>query len=192
MVVQHVDMRADRAVRPATPDDLAEVARLLDATWEGHDFRAPVSARGVAAILRRTPGLTADGLLVLEERGAIVACAAVWDWRRVQRIDIHAIPPHLARDYPTFRPGQPLRQWGLTAVGYRDPEDLAILLRHVNNLALEHGVEQIALVGESDHPSIRVLAGFSTLAVPIGLYVKPLRSQVLVAGRPAFVDMVDI
>jgi ribosomal protein S18 acetylase RimI-like enzyme len=190
--LQHNDVSPDPGIRRARPDDLEAIARLVTETWAGHDFAAPVSARELARNVERMPAHGLDRLLVRESEGEIVASAGAWGWSSVQRIDVHTVAPHLQHLFPTFRAGQSLRQWGLTPVGFRRPQDLASLLCYVVNRAHSQRMDQVGVMHEPGDALSAVLDGFSTSAVGFGLYVKSLREATAPAARPAFVDVIDI
>ena len=176
----------DPAIRQATPDDLSEIAHLLNRSWAGHDLAPPLSTVSLAGFLRRTPGLGVDRLLIRTEGEEIVACAGLWDWSQVQRIELRPADP------TGGSPVRRLRQWGLTPVGFRDPADLATLVRHVLTRAAAAGVEQIGQVGEPSHPLLRAVSGLPSTSTAIGLYVKPLRPGVALGAAPVFVDPIDL
>ncbi|MGH2558471.1 MAG: GNAT family N-acetyltransferase [Thermomicrobiales bacterium] len=193
-VVPHIDMRSDLPIRRATAGDLPAVARLINLTWGRHDLFAPTSPDELSAQIERALGQAPGDVLVLEEGGDIVACAGVWDWGGVQQLRITAVEPSNSST-PAFGalvPGQTLRQWGLTAVGFRRPEQLATLLRCVTNRALDQSVAHVGLLSEPGHPSARVVEGFAQVVTPVRFYAKQLHPHATLGDRPLFVDMTDI
>jgi GNAT superfamily N-acetyltransferase len=184
---------AAERVRAATPADLPAVARLLDETWAGHDLYPRLTPAALAETLRRMPGLGPGSLLVRDGRSEIVACAAIWEMNRVTEFRIGHVAPELQPSFPAFHPGEALRQWGLTLVGYRSPADLAVVLDRVNDLAHANGKEQVALLAEPDHPLWRALTGFRSSEVRLGLHAKVLRPGRAPGGAiPLFADVIDI
>ena len=192
-------------VVPASPGDLDSVAALLNRCWSGYDFYQPVTRRSLERFIDRTPAFNAEDLLVLEEDGEIVACAGIWDWSKIMRIQVASVPPALhaksvavgiaRRFWPMprlLRRGMTLRQWGLTPLGYQEPRHLAALLRAINNLAVNRGIEQIGLALQQGQAAGAALRGFSTLDINFRLYVKPLDGQAFGAEAPVHFDMVDL
>jgi GNAT superfamily N-acetyltransferase len=180
-------------VRPATDVDLPAVARLIDATLTDHDLSPRVTPEGLADVLRRTPGLTLSSLLVREDRHEIVACAALWEMDRVMEFRVGHVAPELRPAFPAFRPGEALRQWGLTLVGYRTPADLAIVFDRVNDLAYGMGRDQVAILAAPEDPLWRAMIGFRSSEVRLRLHAKALRPRTLPDGTtPLFGDVVDI
>jgi hypothetical protein len=90
------------------------------------------------------------------------------------------------------KPGQTLKQWCLTPVGFKDVADLAVLFRYVNNQALARGIEQIFSVCERDHQLLNSIKGFFRADVLVHLYVKPLQPNVALSDQPVFVDGIDL
>ncbi len=80
----------------------------------------------------------------------------------------------------------------LTPIGFRDPERLASLLRHVNNLALSNGIEVMYCVCEPDNVLLRSMEGFFRIDTSVHLYVKPLARRARLDDRPVFIDGVDL
>jgi GNAT superfamily N-acetyltransferase len=192
MVLDDCPCADDPAVRRATPDDLPAVASLVERTWRDHDLRAPVDAQTLANTISRVPTLSYDRLLVREEGGQITASAGIWDWSAVQKMHIHAVDPAVQAVVPTLRPGRTVRNWGLTPVGYRNPDDLNALLHFICGEAGSAGVDQIALVGEPDADVVRSSPGIAMAQLGVGLYLKPLNGHRPSGEAPVYVDVVDL
>ena len=205
LVYQEMGLPSRGRVRPAAFEDLGAVARLLNETWQGFELYEPASAEGLARFIRRTPAYGLDNLLVLEAQGEIVACLGVWDWSQITRITVKALTAKLRvmgwllgvarlfRPMPRLPgPGETLRQWCLTPIGFREIEDLAVLLRYVNNQALSSGVGQVFCVCEKDHPLLEGTKGFFRTDVLVHLYVKALQRGVLLGDGAVFVDGIDL
>ena len=202
---QHTDLRESATVRPARYEDFPALAKLLSRCWRGHDYFEPITASDLARSTERTPAIDRDGLLVLEESGEIVATAGVWDWGRIMQIEIAAVPRRLhAKSLATevlrrlkpmprlFRPGMMLRQWGLSPIGYREPEDLTKLLRVINNMAVEGGVEQVAMAIETDSALEQAVSPLPGIDIPFTLYVKAFDGDWPDAATPVHFDIVDL
>jgi len=127
-----------------------------------------------------------DNLLVLEDRGEILACLGFWDWNRITRITVEA------GRFGVLKPGDILKQMVLTPIGFKDPECLSPLLRHVNNEALLGGIQQIFCVCERDHVLLDSMSGFTRVDIGAHLYVKLLQQDVWMGDQPVFVNGVDL
>jgi len=99
----------------------------------------------------------------------------------------------LCRDIPPFmKAGDTLKQMVLTPIGFRDSEHLVVLLRHVNNEALERGVGHIFTICERDYPLLSSMKGFMRVDTAIHLYVKPLQEGVVLGDKPVYIDGIDL
>ena len=87
--------------------------------------------------------------------------------------------------------GDALRQWVLTPVGFRDPEQLGVLLRRANNEAVRCGADQLVTVCERDPPLLRACRGLFRVGVAGHLYVKTFQPTSL-GGRPVYLDGIDL
>lgn len=191
-------------VRPIAPRDYPAAARLLNDTWAGHDLYATASPERLAAFVARTPGYDPADLWVLEEGDEVVACLGAWDWGRITRVTVERLSPRLRaigavldvlrhlRPAPRLpRAGDALRQWALTPIAFREPEHLAVLLRHANNEAVRRGADQLVTVCEPGHPLLRACRGLFRVGVGGHLYVRGLRPLAL-GGRPVYLDGIDL
>jgi GNAT superfamily N-acetyltransferase len=186
----HADLRRNPAIRRATVLDLEGMARLLNDTWGGRDFYQPLNADTLESFYRRTPAIGLDRTLVYEEDGEILACAGMWDWSAVQQMRVETVDPGL--DGKGFHAGTVLRNWGISPVGFRDPDHLLALLRVAGNRAVEDAVAQIALVDDARGALTAAGEGLPGLAVPLGFWVKPLRPGLALSDRPVYLDMIDL
>ncbi len=204
-VYKEMDVAATGTIRPIATADLPTVAELLNQTWEGHDLYEPTSADALARFVSRTPEYSFENLLLLEDRGQILACLGFWDWGKLTQITV--IAPSRAmrmrgllmgiagrlRPMPQFpKAGDQLKQMVLTPIGFKDPRHLAVLLRYVNNQALLAGIQQIFCVCERDHPLLSSMKGFIKVDTDIHLYVKPLQPDFVMGDRPVFLDGIDL
>ena len=192
-------------VRPAQPEDLATLAELLNETWQDFELYEPASAERLSQSISRTPGYSFDNLLVLEERGKILAFLGYLDWNQVMRITVEAMSFKMRtiglmlkisgvfRPMPKFvKPGDTLKQIMVTLIGFRDPTHFSLLLKHLNNRALQRGIEQIFCICEQNHVMLKSLKGFIQIDTAINLYVKNLQQENLIADKPVFIDGVDM
>jgi GNAT superfamily N-acetyltransferase len=204
-VFKEMDVPSGGTIRSARPEDLAPIADLLNETWHGFELYEPTSADGLARFIKRTPAYTFDNLFVLENKGEILACLGFWDWSKVMRITVEALSvkmrmiglllaiARIFRPLPKFlKPGDTLKQMMLTPIGFKDPAHLAALLRHVNNLGLQRGIEQMFSVCERDHTLLKGMKGFIRIDTAMNLYTKILQEDVFPSNKPVFIDGIDL
>jgi hypothetical protein len=190
-------------VRTAEPADYPAVAELLNRTWLGHELYEPLSAHGLAQLVERLPEFDPADVWVLEEAGEVVACLGAWDWSRVTRVRIEALPLRLRllgisldfvrrfRPAPLLRAGETMRQWCAPIAGYRHPRDFATLLRHASNQALIRGGNQFLFIAERGHPILRATRGLLTVGSTGKMYLKPLQPVDLGRG-PVYFGAIDL
>ena len=97
------------------------------------------------------------------------------------------------RPMPRFvKPGDDLKQIMITLIGFENPRNFSVLLRHLNNQALQRGIEQIFCVCEKNHVMLKSTKKFIRVDTAVNLYVKNLQQEKLIAEKPVFVDGVDM
>lgn len=189
-------------VRPVQTQDLAKVAELLNKTWQGRELYEPASAETLAQFILRTPAFSNDNLLVLEEKGEILACLGGWDWSQVMRVTVKALSRRLqmigwllttTRLLPRFpKPGDTMKQMMLTLIGFKEPAHLAVLIRYLNNQALRKGIEQVFCIYQPGDKLLKSMKGFIHVDTALHLYTKPLGQNVSMAGGPVFANGIDL
>jgi GNAT superfamily N-acetyltransferase len=204
-VFKEMEVPSGGTIRSTRPEDLTAIAALLNETWHGFELYEPTSADGLTRFIKRTPAYTFDNLFVLEDKGEILACLGFWDWSQVMRITVEALSvkmrmmglllaiARIFRPLPRFlKPGDTLKQMMLTPIGFKDPAHLAALLRHVNNLGLKRGIEQMFSVCERDHALLKGMKGFIRIDTAMNLYTKTLQEDVSLPNKPVFIDGIDL
>lgn len=181
-------------IRAITARDLPAVAELLNQTWRGRDLFEPTSARSLERQIERIPTFGYGNVLAFEDQGRILACLAHWDWSKIMRITVLRLNLRmrllgkvllLARILPRFpAPGDTLRQIMLTMLGYQSSAHLVPLVRHVNNLAFQEGIEQVFCICERDDKILESLKGFTRVDTGVNLYVKPLQPDISIGHAP--------
>jgi hypothetical protein len=78
-------------IRAVEPGELANVADLLNRTWQGRELYEPNTAETLAQFIHRTPAFSHDNLQVLEDKGEIVACLGGWNWGQVMRVTVKSL-----------------------------------------------------------------------------------------------------
>jgi GNAT superfamily N-acetyltransferase len=202
---KEVDIPPQGRIRPVSPNDLAVVAELLNGTWQGYNLYEPTSAETLIKFINRTPAFNFDNLLGLEDQDEIQACLGFWDWSQIMKITMKSLSlkmkmmgflldiARLFWPMPRMpKVGETLKQWCLTPIGFKDPRYLAVLLRYLNNLALQRGIQQIFCIGERGHTLLNSLKGFIHVDTAMHLYVKPLQQNVLMSDAPIFIDGIDL
>ncbi len=204
LVYKKMGVNSKAKMRPITSRDFPIVARLMNETWTGYDFYEPKSARGLAQFIDCTPAYSLDQLMVLEDEGEIIACLGFWDWSQIARITVRAVSGQLkiiGLMTTLLRPiwsmpripkaGTIMKQWCLTPIAYRAPEHLIPLIRYINNLAMNRGIEQIYFISERNDPLLRCLKGLFHRDVALHLYIKSLQ-KILVGDNRIFLDGIDL
>lgn len=192
-------------IRTAVIDDLPAIAGLVNKTWRDCELYEPKSAEGLQQFINRTPGYDFDNLFLLEEDSNVLACLGFWDWSRVMKITVEQLNvkmklvklfADLARFFRPMprlpRPGELLKQIMLTPVGFKHPKYLAPLLKYINNLARQRGIGYIYCVCEQGHPLLSSLRGFTRIDIAIHVYIKYLRENTILSGKPLFIDGIDM
>jgi GNAT superfamily N-acetyltransferase len=202
-VRKEMDLLSEGKVRPIQFQDFVKVAELLNRTWQGRELYEPVSADTLGEFIHRTPAFSQDSLLVLEDKGEILACLGGWDWREVMKVTVKALSRKLkmtgwvlttTRILPRFpKPGESMKQMMLTLIGFKEPEHLAVLLRHMNNQALRSGIEQIFCVCQQDDVLLKSMKKFIRVNTALHLYTKPLAPDIFLSDEaPVFVNGIDM
>ena len=88
--------------------------------------------------------------------------------------------------------GETLNQIMLTPIAFKEPVHLTTLLRHMNNVALSNGIDQIFLICESGHQLLKSLKSFIRINTGVNLYVKSLKPNIFMGDKPVFVDGIDM
>jgi hypothetical protein len=179
--------------------------KLLNDTWQGYDLYEPTSAEALVRSINRIPAYSFNNLLVLEDHGEILACLGFWDWGQIMKITLKArslkmqgigFLLNISRNFRSLpripKVGDTLKQWCLTPIGFKDPTYLAVLLRYLNNLALQRGIEQIFCIGERNHALLTNMKGFIHVDTAMHLYVKPFQQDVSMGDRPVFINGIDL
>jgi N-acetylglutamate synthase-like GNAT family acetyltransferase len=204
-IYKEMEVAHKGAIRPMASEELVSASDLLNDTWQGYDFYEPTSAEALIRFVNRTPAYSLNHLLVLEDQGEILACLGFWDWGQIMKITMKARSLKMqmmgslidiARNFRPLpripRPGDTLKQWCLTPMGFKDPKYLAVLLRYLNNLALQRGIEQIFCICKRDHALLSSTKGFIHVDTAMHLYVKTFQQNVISGDKPVFIDGIDL
>lgn len=194
-----------KKVRTMTMADIDSVCDLFNGMWMDHDLYEPTTKKRLLSDMERIPGFGRENTLVVEENGKIVACASYWDWSEITkimvkswntRIKITAIALDVARtfrDLPQLtRPGNILKQWCLINFAFSSMEDFEMLLKHLNNLAVDSGIDQLCFVASKEHPAVKELKGFVRLGFNTMLYAKRFDSGVNLGNSDLWISGVGL
>ena len=189
-------------IRSVTHDDLGAIADLLNRTWEGYELFEPATPSSIAELFERTEALSFQNFFLLEENGEIRGCLAFMDWSEIMEISVlrlnfkmRALGKILtaARILPTFpTAGGTLNQGMLVMMGYRRVEDLAPLMKHVNNVYAPKGIEQVFCVCEPKDPLIQSMKGFVRVNTGVNLFTKKLRSDISIPDNAVAMTGLDM
>jgi GNAT superfamily N-acetyltransferase len=204
-VYKEMDVQSMGRIRSVTPDDLTAVAELLNTTWQGHELYQPTSADSLSQLIERIPVYDFENILILEDENEIVACLGFWDWSKITKITVHSLSSNikmikLMMDITRiFRPmphppspGEILKQFVLTPIAFKNPKDLAVLFRYVNNIAAKKGIRQIFYICEKDHEMLKSMKGFTHIDTKMYLYIKPLQQNISMSNNMVFIDGIDL
>jgi L-amino acid N-acyltransferase YncA len=202
VIRKEVTIQSGKKIRSARSDDLTNVAKLLNETWQNHELYEPASADILARFISRTPKFLMENLLLLENGGKILACLCFWDWSQVMKLTLQSLNLKMkiigrllfiTRVLPkALKPGDELNQIMLTLIGYKEPSHLAMLIRYINNMALKKDIKQIFCISERKHPMQNSLKGIIRISTNISLYIKPLKDNLKLHEGPVFIDGIDM
>jgi ribosomal protein S18 acetylase RimI-like enzyme len=205
LVYRQIQNKRLHDVKPATPDDLEQVVRLINKTWKGYELFQPLTTNDLQTFLDRTPGHGIENLLLLRDQGNLAACIGFWDWSSIAQITMVSVSRNLQflgivsdlirpfRAMPaSLKPGKELKQWMVTPIGFKEPSHVETLLKFLNNQALNRGIEQIFCIYEPTHKFSTAIKDFFKADTPMYLYSKQLQSDVLLSFNPIFIDGVDL
>jgi hypothetical protein len=204
-VFNELDAITDYQVRPLSVNDFSDIANLSNQTWANFNLYEPLSSEAIKETIERIPEYSTDNAFVLESDEGIVSCLGYWDLNRVTTMTVeklsfklrvlglllditrpfHAVPR-------SIKSGELLKQWCLTPIAFKKPYYFEVLLRHLNNLALEQGIDQLFFVYEPNQTLQRELSDFFTVSVHQYLFVKQLLPEINIDSRPVFIDGIDL
>lgn len=204
-VFKEMPIESGYEIRTATEDDIPAIASLINETWQDCELYEPKSAKGLRQFIARTPGYDFSNLFLIKEHGDILACLGFWDWRQVMRIRVEKLNTkmkliklfadlaHLFRPMPRMpSAGELIKQIMLTPIAFKRPEYLAVLLRHINNLALQKSIGYIYCVCGQGHPLLSAMRGFARVDTAIHVYIKYFRENTILGDKPFFIDGIDL
>jgi hypothetical protein len=204
-IYKKMNMAHQGTIRQIGSEEWSKLSDLLNDTWRDYDLVEPTSAETLTQFVNRTPAYNLNNLFVVEDHGEILACLGFWDWGQIMKITLKArslkmqgigFLLNISRNFRSLpripKVGDTLKQWWLTPIGFKDPKDLAILLRYLNNLALKRGIEQIFCICEHNHPLLTAMKGFIHVDTAMHLYVKPFQQELSMGVRPVFINGIDL
>ncbi|MBI4317712.1 MAG: GNAT family N-acetyltransferase [Chloroflexi bacterium] len=190
-------------VRTLRREDLPEVARLLNAAYEGLDFYMPTDVSALERQIARVPHVGFDEVFVAERQGRITACVGYWDYSKLVRIEIAGmalkyrlgklILDALGRVVPLPRvpgPGEELRAYNAVLAGFALPGDMVEVLKHVCNVAYENRMHVLNVPIGSDHLE-PIARRFLHGTVRLRIVMKALTEEAVPELRKVYVGATD-
>ena len=205
IVYKEMKIQSSGNIRSATPDDMIAVAELLNTTWQGYELYEPTTADSLSQLIERIPEYDLENILILKDKNGIVACAGFWDWSKITKITVHSLSSRMRmiklmldfiRLFRTMprppKPGDILKQFVLTPIAFKNPEDLAVLFRYVNNVALKKNIEQIFYICGKDNKMLKSMKGFIHIDTTMYLFIKRLQEDISLNENIVFIDGIDL
>jgi len=204
-VYKEMDTKSYGKIRAVKKEDLAAIADLANGTWQGYELYEPMSSDTLSEFISRTPAYDLDNMFLLEENDEIVACLGFWDWSKATRVmvekrnrkmQIVGLLADIARSFVPMprmpEPGRALRQMVLTPIAFQNPVQIAVLLRHVNNIALLRDIDYIFCICDPEHSFLKGLKGFFRIDTSLHIYVKLLQEELDLDNKPVFISGIDL
>jgi len=189
-IYKKFDVLSEEKIRSAKAEDLEGVADLLYRTWGSCNLYEPYTAKSLARFVGRTQAYGLEDILIFEDQREILACLSRWDYNRTRRLIVKELSPklrtialladfiRLVRPMPQLpKPGINVTRWSLTHIGFKHPRYLTLLIKFVNNQALEKGADQLYFVCERNSMLLNAIQGLFHTNVDIHLYVKPFEKE---------------
>lgn len=196
--------QSNTGARTLTPSDMKSVTQLINQTWQGYHFFKPVSPKTIFSRFTQYSGCDMGSFFVLEREGRIVACMAVRGSRQALKMKIHKLSLKMQLKgkilkllQPVFKHPDPIKKGDtityapLTFIGYETTKDFKDLLLYVRNRCAEMGVNQLALITQKNHETLKETKRVLHIDSGMNLYIKLFKGRIDISG-PIFVDGTDI
>jgi GNAT superfamily N-acetyltransferase len=205
VVFKKMKLPADVKIRSIAPTDYVSVAELLNSSWQDYDFYEPLTANMLEQLFTSSPVYSRDNTFVLEHDGKIAACLGFLDLNRVMKMTVLSLSLKmkvialLLKTVGKFikvpkgpSPGDILKYVYLSHLGFKQPGDIALLLKYINNYALDKGIQQIFFLSEDGDPLLTALNGFIHIDTSIHLYVKSMQGILELGNRRVIISGIDL
>lgn len=186
--------------------DIPVVVELLNQTYESYDFYEPFTEASFTEYYGRLPFFSMDDIYIYEA-DTVLAVAGVWDYDRVMKFTMLGFNTKwrmmklFTRVMGTFTAmprmpgvGEPMTNWYLTPLGYRDSGAANQLLGHLLNRAYQQKVGMISLPLDKESHIKEILSGYRHGEGSFIWYIKPISGRELprMLDRPLYVDVRDV
>jgi N-acetylglutamate synthase-like GNAT family acetyltransferase len=192
-------------IRPMTNGDVDNVVALFNSTWKDYELYEPMTRDRLLGYMTKIPGLSYDNFIVLEKGGEILACLAYFDWDKIATIRVTSmntqaallmtmlklLRPFMKLPSP-MKAGDRLKQWNIMFFAYKEVKHASILIRHLNNLALQKGIQQLCISCDCTDSLKEPKKGFVNFNAKIKVYVKGLDNMRLDPDKPVWVNGIDL
>jgi GNAT superfamily N-acetyltransferase len=193
----------DVNIRSMNEADVDDVTNLINEMYRDYDFFVPFQPKEFPEYLKRMPHFDLHNILVLEHNGGIKACLGYWDHSKVRRYTVEKmnrtlrIQTNLMRLIGLFgkmpripKLGEPLLNYNLTTMAYRNLESMTELIKHTLNIALENKVNQILAAVDPRNPIAANLSQFRHTEMKMHFFAKPLTRERLpnLGERKLYID----
>jgi hypothetical protein len=197
----------EEAIGVMNEADIEAVTDLINKTYSGHNFFAPLKSKDFLDSLKRIPHFDFHNILVLRRNDRIEATLGYWEYDKVRKYIVQKLnrrlkaQTYLIRVIGLFtkmphipRLGETLLSYNLTIMAYRNPESLAELIRHVVNIALDNKIDFIHVTVDPASPAAAVLTQFTHTKMKLYFYVKSLRHEKLpnLGERKLYIDALEM
>jgi RimJ/RimL family protein N-acetyltransferase len=177
-------------IRSMNETDVNDVTNMINETYRDYDFFAPFQPESFLEYLKRMQHFDLRNVLVLEDKGSIKACLGYWDHSKVRRYTVKKmnrtmrIQTYLIKLIGLFtkmpripKPGEPLLNYGLPAMAWRNSASMTELIKHTLNKALENKVNQIIATVDPMNPIAANLSQFRHIKMKSHFFAKWLRQK---------------
>jgi GNAT superfamily N-acetyltransferase len=197
----------DKAIGTLKENDIEAMTDLINATYGGYNFFAPLGSKDLSESLERIPYFDFDDILVYKRNDKIEAVLGYWNYDKVRKYIVQKlnwklkVQSYMIRTIGLFiqmpripRLGETLSSYNLAIMAYKNPESLAELIRHVVNIALENKTVMIHVTLDPENPIAAILSQFVHTKMRLSFYVKSLRQEKLpnLGDRKLYIDALEM
>jgi GNAT superfamily N-acetyltransferase len=190
-------------IRSMNEADVDDVTNLINEMYRNYDFFVPFQPKDFLEYLKRMPHFDFHNILVLEDNDGIKACLGYWDHSKVRRYIVEKmnrtlrIQAYLMKLIGLFakmpripKPGEPLLNYNLTTMAYRNSESMTELIKHTVNIALENKVNLIIATVDPRNPIAANFSQFRHTEMKMHFFTKSLRQERLpnLGERKLYID----
>jgi GNAT superfamily N-acetyltransferase len=194
-------------IRSMNESDVDDVTELVNEMYRDYDFFVPLQPDDFLEYIRRMPNFGFHNILVFEGNDGIKACLGYWDHSKVRRYVVERMNWKLRMQMSLIRlisifaqmpripkSGEPLLNYNLTTMAYRNSEGMTELMRHTVNIALENKVNLIIAAMDPRNPIAANLSQFRHTEMKLHFFIKSLRQERLpnLGERRLYIDAAEM